>query len=328
MVTLADVARSAGVSLATASRVFGKPAMVGPDTTAKVRNAAAALGYVANPTARALATGSSGLLGLIVPDLSSPYFAPLISAIQTEIEGRGFELIVSDSRGVPGTEHEIVQRLQGRVDGLILASPRNTDSVLISIARRLPIVTVNRELPGIDSVSIDVSDGLADLCRFLLDHGHQRIAYIGGPPGSLADDGRFQSVEAAMEAGNGTALRIGPVQPNAQAGAETLSAIQLSNVSAVIAYNALVAHGLMLAAVSEGLNVPRDLTVTAVDDLIDIGLSLPTVTAITQPMTEVGQKSAGIILALISGSHEELQQRPPHQAQHLVLSASLSVNKS
>lgn len=179
--TLADVAKAAGVSLATASRVFGGPEKVSEATRQKVTKAAESLGYVANSTARALATGSSGLLGMVIPDLSSSYFAPLISAVQTEVEESGCELIIVDSRGKTDVEVEIAQRLHGRVDGLILASPRSSAQALSAVANRIPLVTVNRELPGISSVSIDVTAGLTKLCALLIKRGHRRIAYIGGP---------------------------------------------------------------------------------------------------------------------------------------------------
>src|SRR5699024_11091322 len=145
VVTLADVARQAGVSLATASRVFSRPEKVGVETTGKVLEAADRLGYIANSTARALAMGSSGLLGLVVPKLSSSYLAPLISAVQSEVERSGFELIIVDSRGVPESEIEVARRLRGRVDGLIFASPRSSGTALANVALGFPIVTVNRD---------------------------------------------------------------------------------------------------------------------------------------------------------------------------------------
>jgi len=328
VVTLADVAREAGVSSATASRVFGRPEMVGAETTAKVIEAADRLGYIANSTARALALGNSGLLGLVVPQLSSSYFAPLISAVQSEVESSGFELIIADSRGCPESEIEIAGRLRGRVDGLIFASPRSSGAALADVAHGFPIVTVNRELSDLDSVRVDVTAGLTELCELLIARGHRTIAYLGGPEGSLSDDGRFLTVRTAIKDSGGEALRFGPVEPKVSAGTETFSTLQEGGVSAVIAYNALVAHGLMLAAAAVGVKVPEDLAVAAVDDLIDIGLGLPSLTAITQPLGEAGSNAGRMLVAQVARPHGIDSNAGTRTAQHLMLPSTLVIGET
>jgi len=328
VVTLADVARQAGVSLATASRVFGRPEMVGAETTARVIEVADRLGYIANSTARALARGSSGLLGLVVPQLSSSYFAPLISAVQSKVESSGFELIIVDSHGCPESEVEIAARLRGRVDGLIFASPRSSGAALAEVARGFPIVTVNRELPDFDSVSVDVTAVLTELCELLIARGHRTIAYLGGPAGSLSDDGRFLTVRTALEDNGGEALRFGPVEPKVSAGTESFSMLQEGGVSAVIAYNALVAHGLMLAAAAVGAKVPEDLAVAAVDDLIDIGLGLPSLTAITQPLGEIGSSAGRMLVARVAPPPRVDSDAGTRTAQHLVLPSTLVIGET
>lgn len=288
MVTLADVARLAGVSLATASRVFGRPDKVGLATASSVIAAAEELGYVANSTARALATGTTGLLGLIVPDLSSSYFAPIIAAVQTEAERSGFELVIADSRGAVETEGVILKRLQGRVDGVIMASPRGEDAVIAKLAQQHPLVVTNRVIAGVDSVSIDVSDGLEQLCKTILSRGHKRVAYLGGPAGSLTDDARFHAIEEILRNAQGEAVRLGPVEPNTKAGADSFNSVCDTGVSAVIAYNSVVAYGLLLAAGEANYSVPLDLAIAAADDVVEVGLGLITITALRQPLYEVG----------------------------------------
>lgn len=309
MVTLADVARAAGVSLATASRVFSKPEKVASSTRERVQTAATHLGYVGNSTARALATGTSGLVGLIVPDLGSPYFTPLIAAIQTEIARSGYELIIADSTGAPETELTIARRLRGRADGLILASPRASDSDLLEVGSELPLITVNHVAPGISSVGVDVTIGLTKLCELLVARGHRRITYVGGPPGSRTDDGRFAVISSAMASQSGTVTRLGPVTPRAGSGADCYPAIRQSHATAVIAYNALVAHGLILAATADDVAIPDQLAVAAADDLIDVGLGLPTITAITQPLTHVGEKAGELVIAEIAAG----DRHEPHR---------------
>lgn len=325
MVTLADVAHQAGVSLATASRVYGKPEKVGAETTSKVLEAADRLGYIPNSTARALALGNSGLLGLVVPKLSSSYFAPLISAVQSEAESLGYELIIVDSRGAPESEVEIAGRLRGRVDGLIFASPRSSGTALTNMARDFPIVTVNRELPDLDSVSVDVTAGLIKLCELLIERGHSTIAYLGGPAGSLSDDGRFHTIRSAIKKCGGETLRFGPVEPNVSAGTKSLSMLREAGVSAAIAYNALVAHGLMLAASTVGAKIPEDFAVAAADDLIDIGLGLPSLTAITQPIGEAGTMAGRMLIAQVGRVQTPRIEPHPRSIQRLVLPSTLVI---
>lgn len=316
MARLADVAKVAGVSIATASRVFGRPDKVEASTAQKVFHAAEQLGYVANSTARSLATGSSNLLGLVLPDLSSSYFGPLIGAVQTVAESSGYELIIVDSRGSPATEIQVSKRLQGRVDGLILASPRSDAASVAAVARQTPLVTINRELAGLSSVSVDLADGLIQLCELMVEAGNERIAYVGGPAGSLSDDARYDTIAATATQAGADVIRLGPVPPKAQAGVDMFSQVRHSAATGVIAYNALVAHGLILEATHSGLSVPQDLAVSAADDLVEVGLGLPDITALTQPMTEVGRLAGQTLIARIAN------MSPPSPGPHAEVSVS------
>lgn len=329
MVTLADVARLAGVSLATASRVFGRPDKVGSATANSVIAASEQLGYVTNSTARALATGTTGLLGLIVPDLSSSYFAPIIAAVQAEAEQAGFELVIADSRGTVETEGVILNRLQGRVDGIIMASPRGEDAVIAKLAQRHPLVVTNRDIAGVDSVSVDVSGGLEQLCKTILSRGHKRVAYLGGPAGSLTDDARFHAIEEILRTAQGEVIRLGPVEPNTKAGVDSFPSVCDAAVSAVIAYNSVVAYGLLLAAGEANYSVPLDLAIAAADDVVDVGLGLITITALRQPLSEVGTSAGRALVGRAKAAVKAHDQATPEaglktvEHQRLILPTSL-----
>lgn len=328
MVTLHDVATHAGVSTATVSRVFARPDKVSPATADRVIRAADELGYVPNGAARALATGLTGLIGLVVPSLSNSYFSPIITAVQATLEQAGFELLVADSHGEAAREAHILTRLRGRVDGVITASPRSADEVIAAHAAVMPLVTINAQVPGVASVAVDVHAGLAELCSWLLMRGHRNLVYLGGPAGSRYDDARYATIRQHLDQHAAAVTHLGPVPPKAVAGAKILPEIRATGATAVIAYNALVGSGIVSAAVQAGVRVPDELAVVAVDDLVDLGLGLPAMTAIRQPMYQVGVTSAEMLVELAAASRRTQRTQSAEDAgatpaQHRVLPTTL-----
>lgn len=295
MATLDEVAELADVSASTVSRVFSRPDMVSPKTRERVQAAAASIGFARNSAARALATGTTDLIGLLVPDLRSPYFAPIISAAHAEAEKSGGQLVVADTTGGVTREAELLQRLRGRVDGMILVSPRSDSAVISNTATMIPLVTVNRAVDTVDSVVIDVTGALREVATHIVDAGHRRLAYIGGPPGSLADESRFAVLETTADNAGAECRRLDIVEPTIAAGASSLGSVVDSGATAVVAYNGLVAYGLFSALRASGRQVPGDVAVASTDDLLDVGFGIPSITAVHQPLTCAGQKAANLL---------------------------------
>ncbi|MFG2662135.1 LacI family DNA-binding transcriptional regulator, partial [Streptomyces sp. NPDC048425] len=190
MATLMDVARAAGVSKATASRALQRPELVAEPTRLRVLDAAQRLGFHPNAAARALTTGRTGLVGLVVPTLSNPFFAPLVMGAQQTAEKTDHHLLIAVSEYDPTREAELADRLAEQADGLIMVTPVGTDAALRERARRFPLVLVDRQVGRLPAVVADTATGLAQLMDHLLDQGHRDIAYVSGPAGSWADGQR------------------------------------------------------------------------------------------------------------------------------------------
>ncbi len=213
-VTIRDVAAAAGVHPATASRAFSAPHLLRPATRDAVLAAAARLGYRPNQTARALTTGRTSHLAVIVPDIANPFFPPLIKAAQRSAREHGYQVFVADTDEDPATEEEVVTALARRVDGLLLVSPRLPgDAVARLAAGPPPLVLVNRSVPGLPAVLMDVGGGTEAAVAHLADLGHRRIVLLGGPRGSwTGGEMRRHAAGAAARLGVDLAVR-GPNAP-------------------------------------------------------------------------------------------------------------------
>jgi LacI family transcriptional regulator len=298
--TLADVARVAGVSKATASRALRRPDMVAAPTLERVRAAAEQLGFQPNRAARALTTGRTGLIGLIVPTLANPFFAPLVLGAQRAAEETDSHLLLAVSEYSAAREAALVDRLAEEADGLVLVAPVGTDASLRASARRRPLVLVDRRVDQLPAVVLDTASGVCDLFGHLLALGHRDIVYIAGPPGSWADGQRRALVtQQAEEAG--ARLRImGPLPPTFDSGIAAASGLP-SGATGVIAYNSYLALGLLLGLRAAGLRVPQDVSLAAADDLTALGAATPTVTALDVPVEEAGALAVTRLLDTAAG---------------------------
>lgn len=203
MTTLADVATLAKVSKATASRVFSHPEAVSQVTAERVRLAAQKLGFVPNVAARQLARGRIGIIALVVPTLDNRYFTPVISGAQQLVQEHGLQLTVAVHRFETLPDVRSVLRLGQQVDGLILAGPQGSDSLIREVAEAKPTVLIDREVPGLDAVIADTPAAFESVTEYLIRSGHHTLAYLGGPPGSWMDPHRQRSVmqvAASLEA--------------------------------------------------------------------------------------------------------------------------------
>lgn len=156
-VTIREVASAAGVSVSTVSRAFTAPDQVQPKTRQRILDAAAKLGYSANPAARSLRGGGTGTLGLIVPDIANPFFPPIIKAMQARARHLGYTVLVADSDEREADELAAIAAVSKRVDGLVLWASTLTEDRLHELAARMPLVVVNRHVPGIPEVRISLS---------------------------------------------------------------------------------------------------------------------------------------------------------------------------
>jgi len=299
-VSARDVARVAGVSVATVSRALAKPHEVAPATRAKVLETARGMGYRPNLAARSLITGRTGNIGLIVPDLENPFFASVTKGVQSRARNAGYAVFIADSDEDPSQEAELVRNLSKQVDGMVLCSPRAPESVIAELALECTLVLVNRRCGDIPTVTVDNLEGVRQAMVHLRALGHRRIAFVGGPSTSWSNHERiagFQAVgakHADMEL-----IDLGSFQPYVSGGIAAADLVIASGATAVLAYNDLVAFGLLERMRQRGVSVPEDISVVGVDNIPMAALTSPALTSVGIPLVNCGRAGVDMLLSLV-----------------------------
>ena len=271
--------------------------MVAPETRERVARAADEMGFRLNATARALTTGQTGLVGVIVPTHANPFFPPIVTGVQQSLTEAGGNVLLGVSDRSADRERELAPPLGTRVDGLILVAPVNTDADLRGIAERLPVVTVDRTVPGLPGVVVDTPGGVRKLMAHLLGLGHRRIAYLGGPPGSWMDRQRRKAAREAVAEADGELIVLDPAPPQFDAGLAAAEHLvrQEERVTAVMVYSSYVLLGILMGLGNAGLRVPEDISLAASDDLTVIGMTRPDSTALHVPLGEAGSAALRLV---------------------------------
>ncbi|MGW1835369.1 LacI family DNA-binding transcriptional regulator [Streptomyces sp. NPDC002067] len=301
MVTLADVARVAGVSKATASRALTRPEMVTDATRERVRDAAASLGFQPNRSARALTTGRTGLIGLIVPTLANPFFSPLVLGAQRAAEEADAHLLISVSEADADREAALAARLGEQADGVVMVAPVGTDAALREHARHRPLILVDRRVGRLPAVVLDAEEGATRLADHLLELGHRDLAYVSGPPGSWSDTHRRAALAERTAAAGARLHVLGPLPPTFDAGIAAAAELP-GDATAVLVYNSYLTLGLLHGLRAAGRRVPDDLSVAAGDDLTAFTATDPPVTALALPVAEAGATAVRRLVELCAGT--------------------------
>jgi len=306
--TIDEVAAAAGVSIATVSRVLTNRKHVRPETRRRVLDAAAELDYVPSGPARALAGSPTGMLGLLMTDLSQPFYTELAQAIESEAQVRGYTLILANGAGDDGREAAYLDLLaQRRVDGILVAS-RGVTTRHIDWLRRAPVevVLVTCEAPGVPLPAIiaDSRSGAAAAADHLLGLGHRRVAIIVGPAASASSaQRRAGALDALGRAG--IAEHDVPVVACAgdvasgHAAAATLLRLD-PRPTAILCYNDLAAVGALHAIAGAGLAAPRDVSVVGFDDIPVAAMVSPSLTTVAQAVDEMARWSVERIATQIA----------------------------
>lgn len=307
--SLGDVARAAGVSTATASRALTQPGLLRPPTLARVREAAARLGYVPDRRARALASGRSGTVGVVVPTLDSPIFAAALQAMQRRLSAEGCQMLVASHDYDPAAEAAAVaQFLSHGVDGLVLVGGERAAAVWAALeAAGVPAVQMWCGAEGRDSVGVDNREAGRLIAEHLLALGHRDIGVITGVlRGNDRQCARFEGVRRALAAA-GVGLPAGrhAEQPLSLSGGRAACAAMLETApppTALIGTVDLLAIGAMVEAQARGLSVPRDLSVGGIDNVDYAGHVAPSLSTVAIPAAGIGEQTAARLLALIGGA--------------------------
>ncbi len=299
MASMKDVAREAGVSVATVSHVLRGTKRVSAELTERVRAAALALGYVPNLQASALRTGRTQTLGVLLPDLANPFFVALLHALAPAARAAGKVLMVYDAENDAELERAGLERMAaGHVDGVIwvpvdMAAPH----VSRGPATSLPLVTIDRPVPDTDAVVADHVAGGRLVARHLQELGHTRIGLLSGPAELPSSRGRrrglleqLAATPPVWEAATGFTHQLSP---------EALAQLERRDVSAVVCANDMVALGAVRQLGRLGLRVPHDVSVIGFDDVALAQLVDPPLTTVRQPLAALGAAAVRLLLERI-----------------------------
>lgn len=293
--TIYDIAQLVGLNPSTVSRALNKPGRTNAATEERIRAAAAELGYRVNPMARALPTGMTGTFAIVLPDITNPVHFDLIRGAEQVARTNGRTLIVSETEGSAEIELETIETLQSSVDGLLVVASRLTDDELAPLARSKPIVAANHASQSLPSVIPDLAMGLRQAMDHVHELGHRSVAYLG-LSGLQMGRTRWDLTLDLATSRDISLVEIAVNAPSIDAGADALRRVRASGVTAVLAYNDLVAHGLLRAARNAGITIPDAFSVIGFDDIFSAELAAPSLTTLRSPLREIGTRAMQTLL--------------------------------
>ncbi|MHA6670376.1 LacI family DNA-binding transcriptional regulator [Homoserinimonas sp. A447] len=299
--TIYDVAAACGVAPSTVSRAFSRPGRVNAETAARIRQVAADIGYRTNPIARALPTGRTSLLAVIVADVTNPFFFEILRGAEETATKAGYTLLVADVQESVETERQALDRTLPMVEGLVLATSRMSDSSIRAAAKQRPTVVLNRSMSDVASVVTDNSRGMKRAVEHLANLGHTTITYLAGPDASWANGVRWQAVREATHELGLRSRQFGPFPPTQAGGLSAARALADSPGTAAIAYNDLIAIGLMRGLVNLGIRVPDDVSVVGFDNIFGADFCTPQLTTVAAPLRQLGAVAVQTLLNELRG---------------------------
>jgi len=327
---MTDVARLARTSVATVSAIVNGSARVSPALAARVRAAIAEVGYRPDGIARSLKKGSTQTIGLLVTDITNPFFTAVVHSVEDAAQARGYSVFLCNSDEDVAEERTYLDLLlTRRVDGLILVpTGRAADYAGFALASRAPVVFIDRVIPGVavDTVTVDNLRASQAAVDYLLRLGHRRIGIVTGLPHLSTSAERLKGYRRALRkagiAVDPELVRQGDFrQEGAFQAAQSLLALR-ARPTAIFASNNLMAIGTMLAVRAAGLSCPEDVSLACFDDFDWAGVFHPRLTVLRQPTAEIGQRAMALLLERLGGAKNGAA---PH---HIALKAELVVRDS
>lgn len=313
MATIKDIAKKAGVSASVVSRALNNKYGVSEKTRAKIIRIARELEYYPNVLARSLVTRKTETIGVVIADISEPFYSRIIKGMYTVADRVGYTLLFSNSyESLEKTNilHKMVD--SERVDGLVIigSNIRETDFVLNLLKERIPFVLVERRLedPTVNCLWVENEEGARQATDYLIEKGHTRIAHISGTQDIQVAIDRLAGYKRALADANipfnpefvrtGNFLHEGGYRA-------TKELLQMaSRPTAIFAGNDTMAYGALQAISEFGLAIPDEIAVIGFDDLEFSVLTNPPLTTIHQPRFEMGKKAIDILLQLLTGEEE------------------------
>jgi LacI family transcriptional regulator len=325
MATIEDVARAAGVSAITVSRVFQNGTNVRPQTRQRVLDAAAALNYVPNAVARSLRQARSGLLAFINTDMKNPLYFAMARGAEDAAQAAGMTLVFGHSNDNAAIEAKYLRVMaEHRVDGIVLVcTPTTTAANVPILPPRVPLVLLDRRPPGLAAplVCCDTTTATRDLCRHLFSLGHTRLALVGGMPEVPTWPNRIIGYRQALREAGRPAREELVIDGNYFADSGAAATRQLITSpqppDVIIAASTLVLHGVLDELAAQGKTVPADIAVCSVDDPALPAFFRPRFTYVEQPGYEMGAAAVEIVLEALRTGATPTQDRELQATMHI-----------
>jgi DNA-binding LacI/PurR family transcriptional regulator len=317
-----EVARRAGVSIGTVSNVLNRPELVASSTRQRVLDAITELGYVRNDSARQLRAGHSRQIALVVLDVTNPFFTDVVRGAEAAAEEHGVMVVVCNSGEDAGREHRHLDLLEEqRVRGVLITpvdeSPNSRLEQLIQ--RGTPVVLVDRGSGRHSRCSVAVDDVLGGRLagEHLLEQGHQRITFVGGPATITQVRERHAGIASAVA---GRAELSVVSTPNLTVAAGRAAAAEI-DATAVFCANDLVALGVLQGLTQRGIRVPQDVAIVGYDDIEFAAAAAVPLSSVRQPREQLGRTATALLL-------EEIEDDGRHEHRHVVFQPELIVRES
>lgn len=311
-VSLTDIAREAGVSTATVSRVINNRGYIAEGTRETVLRVVRRHNYYPNAHARGLASGRTNLLGLVVSDIANPFFPELAKEVESAAFEHGFEIILANTNYDAHRVTSYVRRFIERgVRGVAVMTSYFDRALAVELARRdVSVVCMDPGRPGphMSHLVVDYQAGVDEAVRHLAQFGHRRIAFIGGPSDLYSSQQRLHTFVRSLD----RQLREGPArvfesdyrfEGGRRVAKELLK--DLSRQTAVLVANDMMALGVLLECRAAGVSVPGDLSVIGFDDIAPAALSYPSLTSVSVPRHELGRCAVEALLAMLDDPNRE-----------------------
>lgn len=313
-VTIREVADEAGVSIKTVSRVINGESGVRPANTEKVVEAATRLGYRPNELARGLKGDHTRTIGLIIADISNPFFADCCKAIEEVVSARGYTLLLCASAENTDSERAYVELLsRRRIDGLLVVpAPDGAEHLQREISAGLPVVAFDRPVQGLETDTIIVSNrqGAREATRHLVANGRERVAFIGDDEHIYTAKKRLEGYSEAMdEEGLERLYRLG--SGTISSARETAARLLAENpdLTAFLGGNSLITAGILHALEEARIRIPEDVAVVGFDDFQLVSALRPNLTVVRQPTERLGSMAAEMLMDRLDGSVEGVPRR-------------------
>jgi LacI family transcriptional regulator, repressor for deo operon, udp, cdd, tsx, nupC, and nupG len=311
---IADVARLAGVSVATVSRALANPDVVSAEARTRVLDAVRAIGYTPNAAARNLRARRTMMVLVVVPDIANPFFAEVLRGIDSKLSTHGYGLIIANLDNSPAKEPRYVELAHARqVDGILLLCghiPRDPKRSMADAG--IPMVAACERIPDVSIPQVEINNRKAacEAVAHLASLGHQRIAYISGPKGNILDQERRAGY---LDALNSVGLQADGMldlegdftfRSGAKAATRLLAMARNVQPTAIFAANDEMAIGCIKTLHAAGIRIPQELSVVGFDAVEYADYCEPTLTTVRQPRNEIGAQAALLLVQSMARTGE------------------------